>query len=78
MGARSPSPRRAGRGGWGNALLNSIAGFLAGRPIPDLTSMCRAARREVLVEFLHAMLNGFSTPSTTEQLSSLGCEGRRQ
>ena len=49
----------------GNAMLNAIAGYLAARPIPDLTSGFRAARRECLLEFLHLLPNGFSTPTTT-------------
>jgi glycosyltransferase involved in cell wall biosynthesis len=65
VGARS----RASQASWsrraGNALLNWLAGFLAGRPIPDLTSGFRAARREYLLEFLHLLPNGFSTPTTT-------------
>jgi glycosyltransferase involved in cell wall biosynthesis len=49
----------------GNALLNGIASFLTEQRIPDLTSGFRAARREYLVEFLHLLPNGFSTPTTT-------------
>jgi glycosyltransferase involved in cell wall biosynthesis len=49
----------------GNAVLNRIAGYLANRNIPDLTSGFRAARREYLTEFLHLLPNGFSTPTTT-------------
>jgi glycosyltransferase involved in cell wall biosynthesis len=49
----------------GNAILNAIAGYLAARPIPDLTSGFRAARRECLLEFVHLLPNGFSTPTTT-------------
>src|SRR5207245_7789230 len=49
----------------GNSLLNGIAGYLTQRPIPDLTSGFRAARRECLLEFLHLLPNGFSTPTTT-------------
>jgi glycosyltransferase involved in cell wall biosynthesis len=65
VGARAPAtqatwPRRAG-----NAVLNWLAGYLAGRPIPDLTSGFRAARRDRLLEFLHLLPNGFSTPTTT-------------
>jgi glycosyltransferase involved in cell wall biosynthesis len=50
---------------YGNAALNRLAGYLAGRTIPDLTSGFRAARREHLLEFLHLLPNGFSTPTTT-------------
>ena len=46
----------------GNAALNSLATYLTGRRIPDLTSGFRAAKREVLAEFLHLIPNGFSTP----------------
>jgi glycosyltransferase involved in cell wall biosynthesis len=49
----------------GNALLNWFASYLTDRPIPDLTSGFRAARREHLREFLHLLPNGFSTPTTT-------------
>jgi glycosyltransferase involved in cell wall biosynthesis len=49
----------------GNSVLNRLAGYLANRRIPDLTSGFRAARREYLVEFLHLLPNGFSTPTTT-------------
>ena len=39
--------------------------YLTERPIPDLTSGLRAARREHLLEFLYLLPNGFSTPTTT-------------
>ena len=53
-------PRRLG-----NALLNAVASYLTEQPIPDLTSGFRAARREHLLEFIHLLPNGFSTPTTT-------------
>ena len=49
----------------GNDLLNRVAGYLTERPVPDLTSGFRAVRRECLLEFLHLLPNGFSTPTTT-------------
>jgi glycosyltransferase involved in cell wall biosynthesis len=49
----------------GNALLNHLAGYLTGRRIDDLTSGFRGARRDCLMEFLHLLPNGFSTPTTT-------------
>ena len=49
----------------GNALLNGFAGYLTGRRIDDLTSGFRTARRDCLLEFLHLLPNGFSTPTTT-------------
>ena len=65
VGARSPGTHASLRRRAGNALLNLIAAYLTGRPIPDLTSGFRAARRECLSEFLHLLPNGFSTPTTT-------------
>ena len=49
----------------GNNVLNWVAAYLTGRPIPDLTSGLRAARTSGLREFLHLLPNGFSTPTTT-------------
>ena len=49
----------------GNFILARLASFLAGREIPDLTSGFRAARRSYLLEFIHLLPNGFSTPATT-------------
>lgn len=49
----------------GNFILARLASFLAGREIPDLTSGFRAARRSYLLEFIHLLPNGFSTPTTT-------------
>lgn len=49
----------------GNGALNALAGFLTERPIPDLTSGFRVARRDCLLEFVHLLPNGFSTPTTT-------------
>ena len=49
----------------GNLTLNRLASHLTARPIPDLTSGFRAARRDCLREFIHLLPNGFSTPTTT-------------
>jgi glycosyltransferase involved in cell wall biosynthesis len=65
VGARSGPSQATWSRRAGNAALNRLAGFLAGRPIPDLTSGFRAARRDYLREFLHLLPNGFSTPTTT-------------
>jgi glycosyltransferase involved in cell wall biosynthesis len=64
IGARSAkdqSPTRA----LGNAAFNALASWLTGRPIADLTSGFRAARRDLLVEILHLLPNGFSYPTTS-------------
>jgi len=65
VGARAPQTQASLARRVGNALLNGVAGYLTQQPIPDLTSGFRAARREHLVEFLHLLPNGFSTPTTT-------------
>jgi glycosyltransferase involved in cell wall biosynthesis len=65
IGARSRDTQAGVARRLGNGALNRLAGFLTERPIPDLTSGFRAARREQLVEFLPLLPNGFSTPTTT-------------
>jgi glycosyltransferase involved in cell wall biosynthesis len=65
VGARAPATQATAAWRGGNALLNWLAGYLTGRPIPDLTSGFRGARRACLCEFLHLLPNGFSTPTTT-------------
>jgi glycosyltransferase involved in cell wall biosynthesis len=65
VGARSSATQAGSARRLGNAFLNGLASYLTGRPIPDLTSGFRAARREYLLEFLHLLPNGFSTPTTT-------------
>jgi glycosyltransferase involved in cell wall biosynthesis len=65
VGARSGATQATAARRLGNHLLNEIASYLTERHIPDLTSGFRAARREHLLEFLHLLPNGFSTPTTT-------------
>jgi glycosyltransferase involved in cell wall biosynthesis len=65
VGARSPATQATSARRVGNAALNRLASYLTDRQIPDLTSGFRAARRECLLEFLHLLPNGFSTPTTT-------------
>jgi glycosyltransferase involved in cell wall biosynthesis len=65
VGARSSATQATESRRIGNALLNKLASYLTDRPIPDLTSGFRGARRDCLVEFLHLIPNGFSTPTTT-------------
>jgi glycosyltransferase involved in cell wall biosynthesis len=49
----------------GNVFFTRLASWLTGRPIPDLTSGYRAAKRERLLEVLHLLPNGFSYPTTS-------------
>jgi glycosyltransferase involved in cell wall biosynthesis len=65
VGARQRSAQASVGRRLGNSVLNRLASYLTERPIPDLTSGFRGARREQLLEFLHLLPNGFSTPTTT-------------
>lgn len=65
VGARSPRTQAGLTRRLGNSALNRIASYLAQQPIPDLTSGLRVARRAYLLEFVHLLPNGFSTPTTT-------------
>jgi glycosyltransferase involved in cell wall biosynthesis len=65
VGARSARTQANTARRLGNTVLNRLASYLTEHHIPDLTSGFRAARRECLVEFLHLLPNGFSTPTTT-------------
>ncbi|MFI5183234.1 MAG: glycosyltransferase family 2 protein [Vicinamibacteria bacterium] len=64
IGARSARDQTWTRA-LGNAIFKSAASWLTGRPIPDLTSGYRAARRDRLLEILHLLPNGFSYPTTS-------------
>lgn len=65
VGARSPEGQATTVRHLGNRILNWIAAYLSGRPIPDLTSGLRGARLASLREFVHLLPNGFSVPTTT-------------
>jgi glycosyltransferase involved in cell wall biosynthesis len=65
IGARAHATQATLLRRMGNHLLNGLASYLTGRPIPDLTSGFRAARRKHFCEFLHLLPNTFSTPTTT-------------
>jgi glycosyltransferase involved in cell wall biosynthesis len=65
IGARSGQTQATLSRRIGNQILNALASFVTEQRIPDLTSGFRAAKRERLLEFLHLLPNGFSTPTTT-------------
>jgi glycosyltransferase involved in cell wall biosynthesis len=64
IGARSSGDQAFTRA-LGNAVFRTLASWLTARPIPDLTSGFRAARRDRLAEILHLLPNGFSYPTTS-------------
>jgi glycosyltransferase involved in cell wall biosynthesis len=65
IGARTSATQANPARMLGNSALNQLASYLTSRRIPDLTSGFRAARRAHLLEFIHLLPNGFSTPTTT-------------
>lgn len=54
-------------------FLGKLAGYLAGRPIPDLNSGLRVMRKSLIKRFVHLLPQGFSF-TTTITLSAL-CSG---
>ncbi len=49
----------------GKKVLGLLANYLARTTIPDLNCGLRALRRDVLLEYLHLLPNGFSASTTT-------------
>jgi glycosyltransferase involved in cell wall biosynthesis len=64
IGARAAADQEKTRA-LGNALFKALASWLTGRRIHDLTSGFRAARRELLLDILHLLPNGYSYPTTS-------------
>jgi glycosyltransferase involved in cell wall biosynthesis len=64
IGARSARDQSFVRA-LGNAVFQSLASWLTGRQIPDLTSGFRAARRDRMLEILPLLPNRFSYPTTS-------------
>ncbi len=64
VGARPAATQASPGRRLGNALLNGLASRLTAHPVADLTSGFRAARTELLREFLHMLPNGFSSAAT--------------
>jgi len=64
VGARSASGQATRGRGLANGLYNSIASWVTGVRILDLTSGFRAVRAAKFREFLHLLPNGFSYPTT--------------
>jgi hypothetical protein len=60
QGSHAPFSRRGGK-----MLLGWLANYLARTRIPDLNCGLRAIRRDVLLDYLHLLPNGFSASTTT-------------
>ena len=65
VGARSRHSETSWVRDLGNGVFNGLASYLAGRPIPDLTSGFRAMKREMILEFIHLLPNLYSYPTTS-------------
>jgi glycosyltransferase involved in cell wall biosynthesis len=64
IGARAAADQEKTRA-LGNAVFKALASWLTGRKIHDLTSGFRAARRDLLLEIVHLLPNGYSYPTTS-------------
>ncbi len=65
VGARTRDSESAWIRDLGNAIFNSLATYLSGRRIPDLTSGFRAMKRAQIMEFIHLLPNLYSYPTTS-------------
>lgn len=65
VGARNKGSQASVGRGMANRFYNSLASYMTGQRIKDLTSGFRAARAEKFREFLSLLPNGFSYPTTS-------------
>jgi len=65
VGARDMQGQAGYGRGFGNFVLNKLAGYLTSFPVQDLTSGFRAFKRDMIVPYLHLFPNGFSYPTTS-------------
>jgi len=65
VGARAPKNHASLLRRVGNSTFNSLASWMTGRKITDLTSGIRISRAAKFKEFLHLLPNGFSYPTTS-------------
>ena len=65
VGARDRSGQANVHRGLANAFYNSLASWMTGHRIADLTSGFRAVRADKFRESLHLLPNGFSYPTTS-------------
>lgn len=65
VGARDGSGQANLHRGLANRLYNTLASWMTGHKVLDLTSGFRAVRADKFLEFLHLLPNGFSYPTTS-------------
>ena len=64
VGARSTGSQAGAHRAIANAIYNSLASWMVGRPVLDLTSGFRAVDAMKFRQFLYLLPNGFSYPTT--------------
>jgi glycosyltransferase involved in cell wall biosynthesis len=64
VGARTLKSKVSAFRTFGNFILKKFAEYLSGHKIADLTSGFRAIKRDIAIEFIHLLPNGFSYPTT--------------
>ncbi len=64
VGCRNGSDHASLGRGLANRLYNTLATWMTGRDVADLTSGFRAVRTDKFRQFLHLLPNGFSYPTT--------------
>lgn len=64
VGARGSDGQAGRHRGLANAFYNSLASWMVGHKVDDLTSGFRVVRRDKFLEFLYLLPNGFSYPTT--------------
>lgn len=64
VGARSATSQASLGRRIANGIYNSLASYMTGRKVPDLTSGFRACRTRQFRRFLYLLPNGFSYPTT--------------
>jgi len=65
VGARSSKSQASIARGWANGLYNTLASWMTGFHILDLTSGFRAVKADKFRRFLYMLPNGFSYPTTS-------------
>ena len=65
VGARQKGSQASIGRGLANRIYNSLASYMTGQRIKDLTSGFRGAKAEKFREFLNLLPNGFSYPTTS-------------
>ncbi len=65
VGARQKGSQASIGRGLANGFYNSLASWMTGHKVEDLTSGFRAVRAEKFREFLYLLPNGFSYPTTS-------------